>query len=212
MFNIGRDICHYRRGQLKPSTIRELMIVFCYFHRNAIDEKKALDLEGVDLEEIPEDKIIAELERRATELEEAMDIQYVSDAEDLWDRSPVRNRNVQKRPVITQDLNSDYGNSPLRDSSPLRENSPPSDNYNIDDTVYDLRSSSPVLPEPHDLVQRSPSPQRVGSPINKSKVSRLHQPSSSPDVFSQVTLPAMRRRKKGRNQLLSLLDLPLKNK
>ena len=29
LFNCARDICHYRRGQLKPETIRELMLQIC---------------------------------------------------------------------------------------------------------------------------------------------------------------------------------------
>lgn len=29
LFNCARDICHYRRGQLKPETIRELMLKMC---------------------------------------------------------------------------------------------------------------------------------------------------------------------------------------
>ena len=29
LFNCARDICHYRRGQLKPETIRELMLQMC---------------------------------------------------------------------------------------------------------------------------------------------------------------------------------------
>ena len=29
LFNCARDICHYRRGQLKPETIRDLMLQMC---------------------------------------------------------------------------------------------------------------------------------------------------------------------------------------
>ena len=29
LFNCARDICHYRRGQLKPETIRDLMLHLC---------------------------------------------------------------------------------------------------------------------------------------------------------------------------------------
>jgi hypothetical protein len=198
MFNIGRDICHYRRGQLNPTTIRNLMIVYCYFHRSAIDEKKALDLEGIDLEEIPEDEIIAELERRRVAIEEAMDFQYISDAENIWDYSPDRRRHQQRYHKITQDLNSDYTDS-LSDG-----------NDNIDHTVYDICSSSPVDSELQGIVQRSPSrlpPLSSVSRSNNNEVIRNSRQSLSPDELSQVTLPAMRRRKKGCNQLLSLSNL-----
>jgi predicted HTH transcriptional regulator len=29
LFNSARDICHYRRGSLKPKTIKELMLFMC---------------------------------------------------------------------------------------------------------------------------------------------------------------------------------------
>lgn len=40
MFNMARDICHYRRGHLKPDTIRDLML-FKHFNRETLSTSPA---------------------------------------------------------------------------------------------------------------------------------------------------------------------------
>jgi hypothetical protein len=52
IFNISRDICHYRRGSLKPETIRELMMHRCTTKFEAQDEFLALKKEYLSTEEI----------------------------------------------------------------------------------------------------------------------------------------------------------------
>lgn len=55
IFNISRDICHYRRGSLKPETIRELMMHRCTAKFEANNEFLALKKEYLSTEEIEMD-------------------------------------------------------------------------------------------------------------------------------------------------------------
>lgn len=42
LFNSARDICHYRRGSLKPQTIKELMLFLCTTKFDLPSEQLAL--------------------------------------------------------------------------------------------------------------------------------------------------------------------------
>jgi hypothetical protein len=58
LFNSARDICHYRRGSLKTSTIRELMMFMCTSKFDIEEEQLALNKEYLlknELQEAEED-------------------------------------------------------------------------------------------------------------------------------------------------------------
>lgn len=42
LFNSARDICHYRRGSLKPETIRDLMMFMCTSKFDLEDDQRML--------------------------------------------------------------------------------------------------------------------------------------------------------------------------
>lgn len=42
LFNTARDICHYRRGSLKPETIRDLMMFMCISKFDVEDDQRML--------------------------------------------------------------------------------------------------------------------------------------------------------------------------
>jgi hAT family C-terminal dimerisation region len=51
LFNSARDICHYRRGSLKPSTIQDLMMFMCTSRFEIEDSHRALINEYLSSEE-----------------------------------------------------------------------------------------------------------------------------------------------------------------
>ncbi|KGO49341.1 hypothetical protein PEX2_052280 [Penicillium expansum] len=52
LFNSARDICHYRRGSLNPTTIQDLMIFMCTSRLDFEDEHRAMSNEYLSCEEI----------------------------------------------------------------------------------------------------------------------------------------------------------------
>jgi hypothetical protein len=74
LFNSARDICHYRRGSLKPSTIQDLMMFMCTSRFEIEDSHRALINEYLSSEE-----------RQASQEEKDMSIQQfepISDNEE----------------------------------------------------------------------------------------------------------------------------------
>jgi hypothetical protein len=95
LFNCARDICHYRRGQLKAETIRDLMLHLCsskfdleqsqieiwkeYLSAGEaamMDQVRKPDPLGSDLEPISDD------EQEAYEAEDALEDDSEDDSED----------------------------------------------------------------------------------------------------------------------------------
>lgn len=52
LFNSARDVCHYRRGSLKPSTIQDLMMFMCTSRFEIEEGRRALINEYLSHEEI----------------------------------------------------------------------------------------------------------------------------------------------------------------
>jgi hypothetical protein len=52
LFNSARDVCHYRRGSLKPSTIQDLMMFMCTSRFEIEEGQRALINEYLSHEEI----------------------------------------------------------------------------------------------------------------------------------------------------------------
>jgi hypothetical protein len=52
LFNSARDVCHYRRGSLKPSTIQDLMMFMCTSKFEIEEGQRALINEYLLLEEV----------------------------------------------------------------------------------------------------------------------------------------------------------------
>jgi hypothetical protein len=76
LFNAARDICHYRRGSLKPKTIRDLMMFLCTTKFEVEEEQLAFVQEYLSSQEI----------QTATEEREAQkpqgDLESISDNEE----------------------------------------------------------------------------------------------------------------------------------
>jgi hypothetical protein len=89
-FNFARDICHYRRGQLQPGTIRALLLVYhSQIRESRTDQfQKALS-STIDISNMTEEEIEAEIVEREYEislrrvhLEEWDKDHYISDIEE----------------------------------------------------------------------------------------------------------------------------------
>src|ERR1700710_1554683 len=92
LINVARDICHYRRGSLKPKTIRDLMMFLCTIKFEIEEEQLAFVQEYLSSREI----------QTATEEREAQkpqdDLESISDNEE---DTSVSNR-IQDPSVRTQ--------------------------------------------------------------------------------------------------------------
>lgn len=52
LFNSARDICHYRRGSLKPKTIRDIMLWICTTRFDLQEQKRLILQEYLSHQEI----------------------------------------------------------------------------------------------------------------------------------------------------------------
>lgn len=52
LFNSARDICHYRRGSLKPKTIRDIMLWMCTIRFDLQEQKRLMLQEYLSHQEI----------------------------------------------------------------------------------------------------------------------------------------------------------------
>lgn len=107
VFNISREVCHFRRGQQSASTVRERLICFHYDKMDSYDHKEA-ELADI-LIEIPRTlmELEEELQRRIDAINTAMETEYISDDdnEDLDTSSPSRLEFLRRhRPTIEQDI------------------------------------------------------------------------------------------------------------
>jgi hypothetical protein len=63
LFNYTRDMCGYHRGQLQPSTIRALLLVyFAQVHTSRLDELYELLGSTIDINNMTEEEIEAEIQ------------------------------------------------------------------------------------------------------------------------------------------------------
>jgi hypothetical protein len=81
LFNTARDICHYRRGRMKPETIEELMLFLCV---------SRFDLEEQQVKELEKFFSLDELEAAKEEKDEKpeeVEVEPISDTEEQDDES-----------------------------------------------------------------------------------------------------------------------------
>lgn len=104
LFNYARDMCGYRRGQLQPTTIRALLLVyFAQVHESRLDELYELLGSTVDIDNMTEEEMEAEIQDREKETNIRMlqvdtwdEDQYISD-EDVQSSQPERTHRAQLR-------------------------------------------------------------------------------------------------------------------
>lgn len=68
LFNSARDICHYRRGSLKPKTIQDLMMMMCTTRFDIESEKLAFIDEYLSTQEIHARKEEIEAQKKKEEV------------------------------------------------------------------------------------------------------------------------------------------------
>ncbi|EED22697.1 hypothetical protein TSTA_061850 [Talaromyces stipitatus ATCC 10500] len=120
LFNSARNICHYRRGSLKPHTIKELMLFMCTTKFNLESEELSLMDEYLTTQEIQR----AREERDAQRALEAQNTKYdfdpISDSEEAEseDESLVLPQSPQASQARSQ---HSLGKRPAREEEPLIE-------------------------------------------------------------------------------------------
>ncbi|EED11521.1 conserved hypothetical protein [Talaromyces stipitatus ATCC 10500] len=120
LFNSARDICHYRRGSLKPHTIKELMLFMCTTKFDLESEELSLMDEYLTTQEIQR----AREERDAQQALEAQNTKYdfdpISDSEEAEseDESLVLPQSPQASQARSQ---RSLGKRPAREEEPLIE-------------------------------------------------------------------------------------------
>lgn len=143
LFNSARDICHYRRGSLKPKTIRDLMMFMCTTKFDMESEQLSLIEEYLSTQE-------AEVAREEKEIRKAEDeFDPISDTEEdplatiSQPAEPVSQRALGKRPR-TESATEDPG--PSAESNEDDE-IPLPDNIHIQGESSTQRRSSGRLPK-----------------------------------------------------------------
>lgn len=80
LFNIGRDVCNYRRSHLTPDTIRELMFKFYLDKKQATEIQQAQQDKSLADSFPTEEELQAEVNERRSAMERAWKKQYIYDA------------------------------------------------------------------------------------------------------------------------------------
>jgi hypothetical protein len=167
VFNFARDMCGYRRGHLKPSTLRALLLVYHNQIAEArIDEHQRELHSTMDTTVMTDEEIEHEIETRKAEIDLRLnDIdswdqdQYISDDEvpaagrrDLgrtaWAKARLayierKARNAKGQPSdLTQELSSFQRNLAAQNREFLFRQQERHNNEDI--RIYDLISSSPL--------------------------------------------------------------------
>ncbi|OQD68574.1 hypothetical protein PENANT_c303G03986, partial [Penicillium antarcticum] len=122
LFNSARDICHYRRGSLKPQTIQDLMIFICTAKFDMDSEQLALIEEYLSTQEKQ-----AESERKDTERKKEEGFDSISDNKEdpstTKATQPSSERTLRKRRAETTSDNliqlDDTNKVPLPNNSHL---------------------------------------------------------------------------------------------
>lgn len=101
-FSYARDMCGYRRGQLKPETLRALMLVYyAFLNQSRVDELQEKLRDTFDIKGMTEEEMEAEIQQQEAEINirnnkiDTWDIDfYISDEESTQD-VPSRTRRIQ---------------------------------------------------------------------------------------------------------------------
>jgi hypothetical protein len=166
VFNYARDICHYRRGQLKPDTIRALMLIYCHQQSiSRIDELRSTLSLTIDINTMTNEEIEAEVKERerecqlkAAEIDEWDQDQFISDTEE---NIPPRTRKIELQREFrarARRRGSNLGTLGIYDlnlpSSP-HESDRRRQREEFDRTNWEVSSSEePEMPSIHQLVER----------------------------------------------------------
>jgi hAT family C-terminal dimerisation region len=218
LFNVARDVCHYRRGRLHPDTIRNIMLA--HHADNSLSTMKETVIDDlVPSESFTVEQIREEEEQRANELAEAMDIQYISENEDV-ETIVVTNRPtfLRRRREIHQDLHPWQLSTrelaarqriqeerDIQEQNPMIWNVPSSPSTSS--TASTSSSSPPPARSPTPLPARSPTPlpaQSPTPPLDRSPTSLFaQQPTPIPLLARSPTLPAQSQSQRTRTLRMS---------
>lgn len=175
VFNIGRDICGYRRGHLNPSTIRSLVLLSCQLRSDEKQEKlkKESLLEEISnilpFNELPDEEIEDEYQIRLHLLQDRLDFQYLPYIAADPPRVPVptpRNEEIHeaKRRRLEQAAEVQQ-----REGTPSPGNEPSSDEPSGDYELPPLRREEPNSSPPRREESRAG---RYRAPANSQRSQR----------------------------------------
>lgn len=107
LFNSARDICHYRRGSLKPKTIRDLMMYMCTMRFDVESDRLTFIEEYLSTHEIHAAREKEDAEKRKEEFD------LISDGEDDTPSTISQHRGLQ------QPCERTAGKRPRKEASPI---------------------------------------------------------------------------------------------
>jgi hypothetical protein len=170
-FSFARDICGYRRGQLQPTTIRSLLLVY----HSLVEHSRTRELQNIlfstiDIQDMTLEDMETEIRTREKDLEIQLDQidlwenhDYISDEEPEGNEE-IRTRRAQERwdykisKSLRQSIHQNQPLSTIQSQNTLRNRREPS----IETTNWELSSNSsqelPRLPTPNigDIVPDTP--------------------------------------------------------
>jgi hypothetical protein len=86
LFNSSRDVCHYRRAYLHPSTIQAIMLVICtnkFTLKEEFKRRKKGDYKDDD------DSLDSDLDVDASVIEVQQWLNYISDTKSIYDEEDI---------------------------------------------------------------------------------------------------------------------------
>lgn len=152
VFNYARDVCHYRRGQLKPETIRSLLLMYCHqTSESRVNISYSSLKDTININSMSDNDIEKEIQAREDECKLQAQVvsswdqdHFISDTED---NIPARTRRIelQREFRIRSSRRRDRSgvidvqelSYPVESPSQFR----PGQEIEFDDTIWDIRSS-----------------------------------------------------------------------
>lgn len=129
LFNSARDICHYRRGSLKPKTIRDLMMFMCTSKFDIESEQLALVDEYLTAQEIQAAREENDAHKTGDEFNPISDDEEAAPvtisplvqppSERVLSKRPRSNAAEDQEPLTGLDNENDEDENPLPDNSNL---------------------------------------------------------------------------------------------
>jgi hypothetical protein len=119
LFNSARDVCHYRRGSLKPTTIQELMMYMFTSKFEMLDEERLLLNEYLSFEEVQAEG--EERDSRANDLDPISDNEEEDIVVEMIQPSEVV-LGKRRRSVVTDDDENDDNDDDHDDGTDLPVN------------------------------------------------------------------------------------------
>lgn len=217
VFNIGRDICHYRRSKLSPQTIRSLMIKYCYDHKESDHLKDAQCDKIAEEVSLSQTEAEEELKQRLEAVERAMQKGYISDEDiDDFEEDSPKTQHYRKRPrnVFQQELRelTPEASTPQNTFDPRGYDGPSSsEDYGLEDKEDEEGEEDEEDEEDEDEEELELPPHRYSrasvSPIS-SQMHLPRQPRLSPNPQRNLHISSQKDRPQKARPQMGYLDMP----